>query len=166
MVIGTPCRLLAFLVIVRRSRIEFPAPPVSRLKLAFAFELFGVLILDADSSPDVIHNILVGSRVVAAWRFIADGRGRLPVGIHIAAGHFGTGIGKFLRVMMEPRAARARGTGGSVQVQRGGWRRDGIVVVFHADCVFTIDATVVQERQDSVTRSAVGGLRASDVRRE
>jgi hypothetical protein len=82
---------------------------VSLGDLPRAFQLLVVLILDADGAADVVDDVLIGRRVVAARSFVADAVGRLPIGVDVAAGHRRTGLG-VLRVLLEklatPRARR------------------------------------------------------------
>ena len=49
-------------------------------------QLFVVLVLDAERLADVVDAILVGRRVVAAGRFVADGVGVFPARVDVAAG--------------------------------------------------------------------------------
>ena len=75
-----------FVIVLCRSRIEFPAVTVAAGDLLVALELLVVLILHADGTADVVDDVLVGGRVVAARCFVADAVGRFPVGVDVAAG--------------------------------------------------------------------------------
>ena len=55
-------------------------------KLALSTELLGILILESDGRSDLVDDVLIGSGVVAAGRFIAHQVGGLCVGVHVAAG--------------------------------------------------------------------------------
>src|SRR5688500_1817804 len=79
------CRL-PLVPILRRCGIQLPTVAIAFSDLVGAFQLLVVLILDADGAADVVHDVLVGRRVVPAGRFVADAVGRLPVGIDVAAG--------------------------------------------------------------------------------
>src|SRR6188472_4785910 len=75
--------LSSFIPIVGRRWVELPAIAISLCDLRLALQFLVVLILDAHGAPDVVHEILIRRRVVAAGCFIADAVGRFPIGIDV-----------------------------------------------------------------------------------
>ena len=65
--------------VVRRRRIEFPAVAIAFEDFVAALQFLIVLVLDAERLADVVDAILIGRRIVAARRFVADGVGVLPL---------------------------------------------------------------------------------------
>ena len=57
--------------------------------LRAALQFLVVFVLDAERAADLVDHILIRRRVVAARRFVADGFGRLPIGIDITRGEGG-----------------------------------------------------------------------------
>src|SRR3972149_788096 len=73
-------------IVLRRRRVELPPLLVALLDLRLALQLLVVLVLHTDRLADVVDDVLVGGRVVAARRLVAGAVRRLPVGVDAAAG--------------------------------------------------------------------------------
>src|SRR5438093_9313931 len=78
--------LLSILKVFRRSGVELPAVFVALRDLRLALQLLIVVVLHADRLPDIVDDILIRCRIVAARRFVAYCRGRFPVRIDVASG--------------------------------------------------------------------------------
>ena len=82
--------------------------------------------VDAERRADVVDDVLVRRRVVAAGGLVADRVGVFPVRVHVAAGHRGAGLGVLLLGLAERRAAAARGRAVAIHVEARGRRLDAI----------------------------------------
>src|SRR5688572_21623714 len=67
--------LVAIVIVFRRSGIELPALLIALRDLLLALELLVVFVLHAHCAADVVHDVLIGRRVVATWCFISDAVG-------------------------------------------------------------------------------------------
>src|SRR5688572_7614625 len=70
---------VVLVVVLGGRRVEFPALLVAIADLLLALQLLVVLVLDAERLTDVVDDVLVRGRVVAAGRFVANRVGRFPV---------------------------------------------------------------------------------------
>lgn len=70
-----------------------------------ALQFLVILVLDAEGAADVVDDVLIRSRVVAARRFIADRFGGLPVGIDITRRESGAGAGVLGELFLQLGAA-------------------------------------------------------------
>ncbi len=91
-------RLVAIIEIIRRCGIQFPSLSIALDDFLSALQFLIVVILDAEGTADLLHNVLIGRRIVAAGCFIADGFCRFPVSIDVAGRH---GRAR-RRVLMQP----------------------------------------------------------------
>src|SRR5947208_8443447 len=115
------------LIVLGRRRIQFPAVFVALGDLVGGFEFLAVLVLNPERLPDVVHAILIGRRVVAARRFVADGVRVLPVGVHVAPRHRRTGLGVFLARVAQLGASRARGGAVLIEIETRRRTRDALL---------------------------------------
>jgi hypothetical protein len=66
--------------------------PIALTDLVGAFQFLVVVVLDAQRLADVVHPILIGRRVVAARRFVADRIRIFPVRIDVASCEIGADL--------------------------------------------------------------------------
>ena len=78
----SPLLFLVLVDILRRG-IELPAVAIAIGNLGAALQLFVIVVLDAQGAADVVDDVLIGSGVVAAGGFVANGLGGFPVGIDV-----------------------------------------------------------------------------------
>src|SRR5262245_58467714 len=78
--------LLPFFVIVGRGGVQFPAVLVTLSEFVAGFQLLVVLVLHAERLADVVDDVLIGRRVVAAGRFLAGEERVHRIDIRVAAG--------------------------------------------------------------------------------
>ena len=71
-------------------------------------ELLIVLVLNAERFPDVVDDLLIRRRIVAAWRLVARKIRLLPIRVHVAASNRRRDPGIFLQRLCEFDAAGAR----------------------------------------------------------
>src|SRR5581483_6202197 len=117
-------RLLALLVVFGRRRVQLPAVPVALGDFVGGPELFVVLILHANRAADVVDQILIGRRVVAAGGLVAREVRALEVGVLVAAGQFGRQVAAAFAFDPHLGTSASRGGAAAVHVQRGRGRRD------------------------------------------
>src|SRR5213079_2565244 len=91
-----------------------------------------VLVLHADRFTDVVDDVLVGRRVVAAGRFVANGGRGFPIGIDVAGGQGRARLVVLVQPLGHLPAARSGGRGRTVEVERGRRRRDDVVTPYGA----------------------------------
>src|SRR2546425_4766747 len=109
---------LSLVVVLARGRVEFPAVAIAFDDLLLALELFVVLVFHADRLADIVDDVLVGRRIVAARRFIADAVGGFPVGIDIAGRQGRAGLSDGILSMSQFLAAAPCGRRVTVEVER------------------------------------------------
>src|SRR5687767_12207250 len=124
---------LSLVEVVGGGRVVLPAVFVALDDLVGALELFVVLVFDAERHADIVHVVLIGRWVVAPGRFVASAVGRLPVGVHVAAGERRAGLGVLLVALLQLLTARSRRRRGPIEVERGGRRRRHDLVVVPDD---------------------------------
>src|SRR5205085_4733287 len=103
--------------------VELPAVLVAGLDLGRALQLLAVLVVDAERLADLVDDVLVGRRIVAARGLVAAAVSRLPVGIDVARGDGRAGLVRFADVLQQLLAPGAGGRGRAAgHAER---RRDG-----------------------------------------
>src|SRR5688572_14264529 len=117
---GVTCANLVFVVIgivLGGGGIELPAFAVAIRNLLLALQLFVVLVHEADGPADVVDDVLIGCWIVSPWRLVSDGRGRLPIGVDIAAGNGRTRVRMFRKPIMKLTPSAACRGCGAVEIQ-------------------------------------------------
>lgn len=76
--------LFAILVVVSRRRIELPAMAIAIADLRAALQFLVIVVLDTERAADVVDNVLIGCRVVAARSLVTDRVRGLPIGVNVA----------------------------------------------------------------------------------
>jgi hypothetical protein len=61
--------------------------PIAFGDLVGGLELLVVFVLDAERPADVVHSILIRSRIVSAGSLVADSVGVFPIGIDVSRRH-------------------------------------------------------------------------------
>ena len=95
------CRASAVLVVLRRGRVQLPAVLVALFELRRALQLLIVFVLHAKRPSNLVDDVLVGRRVVAARRLVARAVGRLPVRVQVAARQRRAGFRVFRQVLLD-----------------------------------------------------------------
>ena len=110
-------RKSAVLIVFRRRGVKLPTPPIPLSHFFVAVQIFVVLIVETHGSTDILDNILIGRQIVAAWDFVADGRGRFPIGVDVTTSERRSSVGVLPHSLVETFTAGSRRTGRPIEIE-------------------------------------------------
>ena len=102
---------------------------VALFELALSAQLFGVLKGEADRRTDLLDDVLVRRRAVAARGFVAYCKCGLRVRLRITARERSVGVSELTAEPVELRPPAANRGRGPIEIQRRGWACHRCLVV-------------------------------------
>jgi hypothetical protein len=100
---------------------------VALAELIGTLQLLHVLVLNPERPADLVHDILIGSRVVASRGLVARVVGLRPICIDISGRECRTAFGMSAKRFQDFRPSRTGCGGVPVQIERGRWGGEGFL---------------------------------------